>query len=138
MQRSLTAAALGMAIALGACATVPEDIARDEGLAKPSYVILEEDADFRLHGGGVSGFSVDDDDAIILRARGDEWYRITVWPSCDNDLAFANAIGIDAGPGGQVDRFAQVIVRGRKCPVQTVQQIENPRKATAAAAQQEG
>jgi hypothetical protein len=132
--RALTAA--GLLAAASACATpAGEQIPRADLAPVETYKVLTADANIPFAGTSIRGFSVDDDDNLILEATGGRMYRVVVWSFCRRELPFAQAIGFDARGGGQFDRFSRVIVRGQRCPVESVDEIENPRRVKDTAAE---
>lgn len=123
-------AAIVLTLALPACAT-PAD------KTPPTFVVLKKNASIPFSGSTIRGFQVAEDDSLILDA-GSRWYRAILWSSCQRDLKFESAIGLASRPTDTFDRFSRVIVDGRTCPIQSLDEIENPRitreKAAAAKA----
>jgi hypothetical protein len=112
-------AAILLTLALPACATQPPKTLL-------TYVVLKKDASIPFSGSTIRGFQVADDDSLILDA-GSRWYRAILWSNCQRDLKFESAIGLASRPTDTFDRFSRVIVDGRTCPIESLDEIENPR-----------
>lgn len=90
------------------------------------YVVLEENARITF-ASRIDSFSVDDDDAIIFRAGLRQYYRATLFPGCGRDAQFEFAIGLPHRALSDLSRFDSLIIDGRRCPIRTLDRIENPR-----------
>jgi hypothetical protein len=112
-------AVLLLTLTLPACAT-------QAAKTPQTYVVLKKDASIPFSGSTIRGFQVADDDSLILDA-GSRWYRAILWSSCQRDLKFESAIGLASRPTDTFDRFSRVLVDGRSCPIQSLDEIENPR-----------
>jgi hypothetical protein len=69
--------------------------------------------------GGIRDFRSDGTEAIYLQDQANRWYRATLMGSCF-DLPFAEAIGYRTNADDSFDRFSSILVRGRSCPLQTL------------------
>ncbi|MEZ6022730.1 MAG: DUF6491 family protein [Hyphomonadaceae bacterium] len=94
--------------------------------AAPAYNVLEADARLPFSSLLLRSYQVARDDSLILRIGADRWYRATVWQSCKNDLRWEQRIGFDTGPSQTLDRFSAVYVDGNRCPLESLDQIEEP------------
>jgi hypothetical protein len=107
----------------------------EAGAPSFAYVVLEEDA--RVHfANRIDGFTVDDDNAVIFNVGVRDYYRATLWPGCGRDAQFEFAIGLPHRGAGDLSRFDSLIIDGRRCPIQTLDRIENPRITRARLAAQ--
>jgi hypothetical protein len=106
--------------------------------ATSTYVVLQENVDIPFARRNINGFSVGDDNSLILQVGAGRYYRATLSPPCGRDLKWEHKIAIDYDLSGRFDRFSKVIVDGRRCFVQSLDRIESPRltkkKAAEAAA----
>lgn len=95
--------------------------------APVAFTVIEADARLPFADNRVSGYQVARDDSLIIRAGPNRWYRATLWESCARELRWAyDRIWLEMRPGGALDRFTTVVVRGRRCPIQTLDRIERP------------
>jgi hypothetical protein len=98
-----------------------------EEQAPPVFTVIEENASLPFADRRIQDYQVARDDSLILRAGPSRWYRATVWETCANDLRWAyDHIGLDLRPNGTLNRFSTIIVRGQRCPIQTLDRIERP------------
>jgi len=75
--------------------------------------------------GSVTDWRADGDQAVYFEDVHGQWYRADLMrPSFD--LPFAEAIGIDSGPVGTLDRFGAIYVDGQKYQFQSFQKVESP------------
>jgi hypothetical protein len=111
-------------VALGASPAAAEPTA-------PVFTVIESNVRVPFSNVTIQGFQVARDNSLILDAGPNRWYRATVWEPCKHDLRWAyNHIALDTRPNGTLDRFSEVIVRGRHCPIQTLDRIERPARGT--------
>jgi hypothetical protein len=75
--------------------------------------------------GGIRDWRADGRDAIYLQDRRDRWYRATLMTSC-TDLPFAETIGFETRGPDTFDRFSSIVVRGQRCPVETLTRSDPP------------
>lgn len=92
-----------------------------------TFNVIESDVRVPFADVRVRDYQVARDDSLILRAGANRWYRATIWEPCASDLRWAwDRIGLDTHPSGSLDKFSTVIVRGRRCPIRTLDRIERP------------
>ncbi len=116
MNRKLFAP-LAIALALA----VPFVAAADTG---PAPRTAEASIPFANHG-GVYTWEVESGGAIWFQDNHKHWYRATLMGSAF-DLPFAEAIGIDTRPGGSLDRWGAIIVKGRRYQIATFIAMPGP------------
>lgn len=119
MNRSVIIAAAAL-VAAG-CATTTE-----EAEAPVAYTVLKEDASVPFASKSIRGFRVGAGRVLLLEANGGRWYRATLQSTCQSDLPWEHAIGVDGGAIDRVDRFATVIVDGRRCQIETFDEVADP------------
>jgi hypothetical protein len=120
----LIVALAGLA-ALAACETTPAEA------EKPvTYTVLEADASIPFASKSIRNFRVGAEKTLLLEANGGKWYRATLIGACRSDLPWEQAIGIDGGATDRFDKFASVIIDGRRCQVTQLDQIADPDEAT--------
>lgn len=107
--------------ALGACAT-----ATQEAEVPVVYTVVAADASIPFASKSIRNFRVGSEQTLLLEANGGKWYRATLVGSCRSDLPWEQAIGIDAGVIDRFDKFSSVVIDGRRCQVQALDQIEDP------------
>jgi hypothetical protein len=102
--------------------------------AAPAYVVVKQDASIPFALRRVTGYRVGQDRSLILDA-GHRWYRAELDSFCTRDLRWTHHIRLSPGGIGAFDRFSHVIVDGRRCLVQSVDEIADPRPIDRAARQ---
>ena len=97
-------------------------LASDRPIQRP----LQRDASiaFADHG-GVDDWRVESDRVIYFKDQHRQWYRATLF-SPAFDLPFVERIGIDARPGGTLDKWGGIIVRGQRYSFQTFERVAGP------------
>jgi len=86
---------------------------------------------------GIRNYVTQGDDTVYFEDNFRNWYKAVLFAPSP-DLGFTNAIGIDSGPMGTLDRFGAVIVRGQRYPFQSFERVAGPPvKAGKAKAAQE-
>ena len=74
---------------------------------------------------GVRDWIVEGDQTIYFQDATRHWYRATLFtPSLD--LPFAQAIALDTGPIGSLDRWSTVIIHGRRYPLRSFERVQGP------------
>lgn len=73
--------------------------------------------------GGILDWHIVDDRTVYLQASGKRWYRAELISRC-SDLPYAETLGFATNPDGSFDAFGAVLVRGRRCALRTLTQIE--------------
>jgi hypothetical protein len=68
---------------------------------------------------GLVDYRIDPPHGIYMRAMDGKWYYLHVRPDCPR-LASARGFGVDAGPQGQLDRYAIIAVEGQRCWLKSV------------------
>ena len=72
--------------------------------------------------GTVRDFRPIDNDTVFFRA-GRRWYRAETVGYCQG-LRFAHRIGVNSRGMNSLDRFSDLIVEGRRCPIASL--VESP------------
>lgn len=98
-----------------------------------AYTVIEENARIPFGADEIDSFRVGRDGSLLLRAGHREWYRAVLWAPCRNDLRFEQHIGFTDRTNQAFDRFSTVVVDGARCPIQSLDRIEDPRIAERAA-----
>jgi len=80
--------------------------------------------------GSIQNWRADGDDAIYVQGNGRQWYRATLMSPCP-ELPFAEALGFETRGTGSFDRYATLIVRGQRCPLQSLVRSGPPPRKTA-------
>lgn len=74
---------------------------------------------------GVRDWVAEGEQTIYFQDSGRRWYRATLFaPS--TDLPFAQAIGLDTGPIGSLDKWSSVVIRGQRYPLQSFERVDGP------------
>ena len=97
------------------------------GVAAPAAA-AEAAKEARIHfvdHGGIRDWRVVDRDTLLIRARGNQWYKAELFMPAYG-LPFAHAIGFDTGVVGSFDRFSSIIVRGQRYPLRSLVKVEAP------------
>ena len=123
---------------LAACAVLGfagAALAEDAPAEAPAfaYTVVEEDARIPFGADQIDSFRLGRDGSLLLRAGPNEWYRAVVWSPCRRDLRFEQHIAVGDRHSGSFDRFSTVVVDGNRCPIQSLDRIEDPRIAERAA-----
>jgi len=81
---------------------------------------------------GVRDWTAPDDRTIYFEDAHRQWYRATLFTPAF-DLPFSINIGIIPSPGGSLDRWSAVSVRGQRYAFDTFEKVDGPpaRKAKA-------
>lgn len=132
MMHMLTAAMAGAALLAFGVAQ-----AADEDAEAAKFVVLEQNASIPF-ADNISGFNVAEDGSVLIRTGPNQVYRAVIWASCARDVRFENDIGIDHRGGSRVDRFSTLIIDGRRCPIESLDRIEPPKRAEAPATAEPG
>jgi Family of unknown function (DUF6491) len=73
-------------------------------------------------------WQVIDDQTVLIQDQSRRWYKATLFGRCIN-LPFAgDRIGFDSNPGGTFDKFSAILVRGQRCPLQSLVASAGPPK----------
>mgnify|MGYP001046776194 CR=1 FL=1 len=75
--------------------------------------------------GGVRNWRADGDRTVYFQDSHQRWYKAELM-SRANGLPFANAIGIDAGGTGRLDRFGAIVVEGQRYPFTSFVRVDGP------------
>ena len=75
--------------------------------------------------GGVDDWRAESDRVIYFKDQHRQWYRATLF-SPAFDLPYVEHIGIDARPGGSLDKWGGIIVRGQRYSFQTFERVAGP------------
>lgn len=126
MKRLLLAAAFACAASGPAVAEDQKAQTQDAQPPASAYVVIKENATMPF-ANQITGYQVGKDKSLIIRGPMGRWYRATLFQPCRSDLPWKEHIGIDTRPMNQMDRFTTVTVDGRRCSLQTFDQIQDPR-----------
>lgn len=74
---------------------------------------------------GVEDWRAVGDRTVYFEDQHRRWFKATLF-SPAFDLPFAEAIGIDSGPLGTLDRFGAVVVRGQRYPFSDFVAVDGP------------
>jgi hypothetical protein len=80
--------------------------------------------------GGIRDWRVVDRDTLLIRGRGNRWYRAELFGPAWG-LNYAHTIGFDTRFGGTLDRFSALIVEGRRYPLRSLVEVEAPARRKA-------
>lgn len=123
--RVLFAAAALFALSTSAFAETPAP--QEQEQTPVSFNVIESDVTVPFANVRIRDYEIGRDNSLILRAGANRWYRATIWEPCASDLRWAyDRVGLDTHPSGTLDKFSTVIVRGRRCPIRTLDRIERP------------
>ena len=92
--------------------------------ASPAPRVAEASIPFANHG-GVYTWEVENDTTIWFQDNYRHWYKATLIGNAI-DLPFAEEIGIDTRPGGSLDRWGAIIVKGRRYQLATLEAMPGP------------
>jgi Family of unknown function (DUF6491) len=68
---------------------------------------------------GIDNFQADGDQAIWIQDQFRRWYHATLFRTCF-DLPFAEVVGFETRGTSTLDRFGAIIVKGDRCPIQSL------------------
>jgi len=74
---------------------------------------------------GIRDYSPEGDSALLIQDSAGKWYRAKTLGRCQG-LDFANGIAFVTSPSGTLDRFSQIRVEGRTCPLTSLVRAEAP------------
>src|SRR5262245_24639781 len=108
----LAAAAMGLAVATPAVATVSQPVAKEARIAFADR-------------GGIRNWRVGPANTLYIQDRARRWYKAELMyrPA---GMAFEWRIGFDAGPTGTFDRFSTVVIDRQRIPVQSLVRVDGP------------
>jgi Family of unknown function (DUF6491) len=66
--------------------------------------------------GGVHNFVADGDDGLWIEGQHRDWYYAKLIGPCW-DLPYANAVGFVTRGSDTLDKFSQIVVRGKQCQI---------------------
>lgn len=69
--------------------------------------------------GSINNWRVIDRDTLYVQDVHRKWYRAELMGPCF-DLNFAQAIGFDVRGTDRFDKYSSIVVRGQRCPVQSL------------------
>lgn len=64
--------------------------------------------------GGIEDWRAVGDEAILIKARNDEWYHASFFSRCMG-LNYSTAVGFVTQPAGSLDKFSSILVDGERC-----------------------
>lgn len=124
LMQVLTAAMCGAAILAFGVAKAGDDL-----LSTPAgYIVIDPDASIPS-GLSVSGYTVLSDSQVLLRAGASRLYIAELNGTCGRGAAHDWTIGIDTRGTSRIDRFAQMIIDGRRCAIRSLAQVERAPEA---------
>jgi Family of unknown function (DUF6491) len=86
-------------------------------MAQPSERRLGVDARIPfVNHGGVYNFVADGDKGLWIEGQHREWYYAKLIGPCW-DLPYANAVGFVTRGSDTLDKFSQIVVRGKQCQI---------------------
>lgn len=121
IMRALTLAMCGAAILSFGVAQAGSEAATVEVPA--GYRVVEEDARISPLK-TLNGYTVIDNDTILLRAGASDLYLIDLFGTCGRGARFDWNIAVDARGGAGIDRFARVHINGRTCGISALTKVE--------------
>lgn len=135
--RSLVLAGVSLVAAASfAIADTPAPAAAaDTKTDAPAYTILERDVSVPFAARVINGFRVGTDKSLILDGPGGKWYRVQLDSFCRRDLPWEESIGIDSHPTGSLDKFGTILIDGRRCRIESLDRIADPRPSARRAAE---
>jgi hypothetical protein len=86
------------------------------------YRVVELDAHIRA-GTPIAGFQVVNDRQVLIQS-GDGPFLADLLGTCAQGGSATMAVALDPAPGGDVDRFSQVIIDGRRCGLRSLTKLE--------------
>lgn len=95
------------------------------------YAVIEADARIPATR-SINSYRILDSDVLLIGAGPSGLYMAQLDGTCARAARFDTSIAIDARGGGGVDRFAQVIVNGRRCRIETLSRVEHREQSGAA------
>ena len=75
--------------------------------------------------GGVSDWRAEGDRTVYFEDTGHHWYKALLFAPAF-DLPYVEAIGIDAGPTGTLDRFGAITVHGHRYAFTSFEAVAGP------------
>lgn len=75
--------------------------------------------------GGVDDWRADGNKVVYFRDVHRQWYRATLM-SPAFDLPFTEHVGVDARGTDRLDKWASVIVRGQRYPIESFVKVDGP------------
>ena len=89
-----------------ACATCAATVA---GAAQPAPPVQNVTIPFAAHD-GIENWEADGSKGLYIQSRNHRWYYATFFAPCTG-LPFDEALGFKFGPGGELDRWSEVVTR---------------------------
>lgn len=81
----------------------------------------------------VNGYEYIDDSRVLLRVGTNGLYLAELNEGCARGGQFGLSIGVDRRGGGAVDRFSQIVIDGRRCPIVALSEVERRSSGEASA-----
>lgn len=104
--------------------SLPAAVPVAAGAAPEQPAHSEASIPFANHG-GVDNWRAVDNRTVYFEDQHRRWYRAAlIAPAFD--LPFVEAIGIDAGPTGTLDKFGAIIVKGQRYPFSSFARVDGP------------
>ncbi|HVY84218.1 MAG TPA: DUF6491 family protein [Caulobacterales bacterium] len=133
--RALTFGMAGAALLAFGVAKAGGDRATDT--APAGYVIVDPDAHIP-ESQSLTGFDMVDDDHLLIRAGARDLYMAQFYGDCVREARYRPAIGVEGRGDGGVDRFSNLIINGRRCPILALVKVVRMENKSAAAASLSG
>lgn len=123
----------GLSAAMAGAALLAFGVAQasDQEAEAPKFVVLEQDANIPF-AANISGYTLAEDGSVLINVGPNRVYRAVTWRTCRRDLRYEHAIGIDHRGGSRVDRYSTLIIDGRRCPIESLDRIEPPKRGEQA------
>lgn len=106
-------------------------------LAAPSAAQATDDEAYGREGriafadrNGIRSWRVEDNDTVLVQARGGDWYRAELMGPC-LALRFSNRLGFESNPDGSFDRFGRIVTDNDICALSSFVTIRDPDAAPA-------
>ena len=75
--------------------------------------------------GSIQDWQADGNQAIIIESIHNKWYRAELTFPCF-DLPYAQSIGFEASPNGQLSRLSTIVIRGHRYHIRNLVEIPKP------------
>ncbi len=120
---------LALGLAAVSCAVCVAGVA---GAAEPAPPVQNVTIPFAAHD-GIENWEADGSKGLWIQARDHRWYYAKLFAPCPG-LPFNETLGFKFGPGGELDRWSEVVTRdaGRCSFTSLVASDGPPRKVKAA------
>ncbi len=111
---------MAITIMLASCVTAPPPQRQAPQLGQEASIPF-------LNNRGIDHWAADGDSAIYLQDAFHRWYHAKLFAPCP-ELSFANRIGIETRGNDTLDRYGTLIVRGKRCQIDSLVHSRPPPK----------